>query len=587
MRLSTAKFSINYCKIKKIDIETLAKYSPGSSEREETNEAIKYSPFSINSVQCYHPNYSLFFQMNPHNYDSVAFNHKYHIIDLQTVRDSATNETVPRNVFVKFSPLLDPIRYLIGKYDSHSDKIQKLPKYDSVPDEIMDKYLNTQNASYTDNFFYYLSSQLANTHGFYNAVDYYGSFLGIQNKYRFDVLDELEYLNQSPFFQKNKGKLFDIETKYDPFANFGSRGNKNKIIIGNDDGIIDVDSIELDAVAEEECSDEPDLFDVSQSIEHNENETCEIIQGIPNLNSSTTSNSSTSSNSLVNYTDSDDESDTASITDSDDFDTVSSTSSSASSSTYSEDSLFVYIHNFPIQLICLEKCDGTLDELFTSDKIDSKIGIAALMQIIMILITYQKCFSFTHNDLHTNNIMYTNCEAEFIVYCYKNKYYKVPTYGRIFKIIDFGRAIYKFDKTIFCSDSFAPEGDASDQYNTDPFFAADKKRIDPNPSFDLCRLGCSIYNFVLDINTDIKTLDDFQKIINRWCQDDAGKNVMYKRNGEERYHDFKLYKMIARTVHKHNPQSQLEFPEFKQFLLKKGIKDDSCINIDTIPVYYG
>ena len=29
-----------------------------------------------------------------------------------------------------------------------------------------------------------------------------------------------------------------------------------------------------------------------------------------------------------------------------------------------------------------------------------------LFQILIMLITYQKVFSFTHNDLHTNNIMY-------------------------------------------------------------------------------------------------------------------------------------------------------------------------------------
>ena len=35
------------------------------------------------------------------------------------------------------------------------------------------------------------------------------------------------------------------------------------------------------------------------------------------------------------------------------------------------------------------------------------------------------------------------------------------------------------------------------------------------------------------------------------------KNILYKKNGEERYPDFKLYKMIARTVHNHTPEAQL------------------------------
>ena len=50
------------------------------------------------------------------------------------------------------------------------------------------------------------------------------------------------------------------------------------------------------------------------------------------------------------------------------------------------------------------------------------------MQIIMILITYQKMFSFTHNDLHTNNIMYIPTNKKFLYYLYKKKYYWSSTY---------------------------------------------------------------------------------------------------------------------------------------------------------------
>ena len=53
-------------------------------------------------------------------------------------------------------------------------------------------------------------------------------------------------------------------------------------------------------------------------------------------------------------------------------------------------------------------------------------------------------FEFTHNDLHTNNIMFNKTEKKFINYYYNGKYYKVPTYGKIYKIIDYGRSIYKF-----------------------------------------------------------------------------------------------------------------------------------------------
>jgi hypothetical protein len=34
-------------------------------------------------------------------------------------------------------------------------------------------------------------------------------------------------------------------------------------------------------------------------------------------------------------------------------------------------------------MICLEKCDGTLDELFENSEIDEMNGSAALLQVIM------------------------------------------------------------------------------------------------------------------------------------------------------------------------------------------------------------
>ena len=102
-------------------------------------------------------------------------------------------------------------------------------------------------------------------------------------------------------------------------------------------------------------------------------------------------------------------------------------------------------------------------------------------------------------------------------------------------------------------------------------------------SFDLCRLGCSIFDFIINSINDTN-LNEFQKTVIRWCTDDYGKNVLYKKNGEERYPDFKLYKMIARTVHNHLPENQLSFPFFSQFECSTQITPN--MNIDNIPCYY-
>ena len=69
-----------------------------------------------------------------------------------------------------------------------------------------------------------------------------------------------------------------------------------------------------------------------------------------------------------------------------------------------------------------------------------------------------------------------------------------------------------------------------------------------------------------------------------WCQDDDDRNILYKNNDEERYPDFKLYKMIARKVNNHNPINELKNKYFDKYIVsKKVIKKSSIImNLDTI-----
>ena len=235
----------------------------------------------------------------------------------------------------------------------------------------------------------------------------------------------------------------------------------------------------------------------------------------------------------------------------------------------------------------MENCENTFDNYILHNDLEEIEWFSALMQIIMTLITYQKVFSFTHNDLHTNNIMYISTKKEYLYYCYKKKYYRVPTFGKIFKIIDFGRGIYKFDGKLMCSDSFQIGGDAGTQYNFEPYYNDKKPRLEPNYSFDLCRLACSMFDYIVDDMDSIKNLKDcdaITKLIVEWCLDDNGINILYKNNGCDRYPDFKLYKMIARHVHNHTPQAQLERPEFKVYTDFKGAVPNDVIDIDKMPV---
>ena len=240
----------------------------------------------------------------------------------------------------------------------------------------------------------------------------------------------------------------------------------------------------------------------------------------------------------------------------------------------------------------LERCTKTLDYLMVKDILTDEEWEAALMQIVITLATYQKIFSFTHNDLHTNNVMFIETDKEFIYYFFNKKYYKVPTFGRIFKIIDFGRSIYKFNSKFICSDSFHKNGDAATQYNCEPYLNDKKPCIYPNYSFDLCRLGCSLFDFFIENIEDVARECKKSRLVSLvvdWVTDDNGRNILYKKDGIDRYPDFKLYKMIARTVHNKVPSQQLKHRVFTQYeVTQKSIKNISkteIINIDKYPIY--
>jgi hypothetical protein len=577
----TAKFAIHYSKTKPLQLKPLEEtYKPKNDDAEHN-----YNPFRIQKLQNYNPIYSEFFEMTSKNYDTIGLNHKYHIQDLDTIIHQETKEKLNKPVFIKYSPVLDPLKYMIGRYDMTDNKPTTLPDISLDKDKALPKLVDYNNASYVDNFFCYLMSKMLHAHNVPHCTDYYGSFLGVQEKFKMNVADDLEYLNASSFFNDNVGKLFVVAdgVKGD-YTNFGSRGHKNKLHISSrnpdDLPVIQIDNLNEIAEVELEITD----VNLDDTLVY------ENKKKSKRATSETSSSSNSSNNSEVNYS-SDDNSDAGSSDgsngeDEENYETCSDDDDDRSENSGSsfDDNISVYINNFPVQLICLEKCDGTMDELFIKNKINTETASSMLIQVIFTLLILQKSFHFTHNDLHTNNIMFVKTTQEFLYYKFNNKYYKVPTHGKIFKIIDFGRSIYRFQGKQFCSDSFAPGGDAASQYNFEPFMNNKKPRLEPNYSFDLSRLGTSIYDFVIDEDNPGK-MNALQETIHRWCSDDNGKNLLYKKNGEERYPNFKLYKMIVRTVHKHTPENQLKYEYFNQYEAKGPVDKSSVIDIDALPTY--
>jgi hypothetical protein len=579
----------------------------------------------LSETQNYIPIYTRFFSLNDTNYNNINLNHKWYISNVKQndndddieklynckIKNINTNKVKDKEVFFKLAPLLDPYKFLVGKYNISDSKLFCLPKIDSTENNCNSKLIDVNNSAYVDGLFLYLTSNLSSTHNFLHGVEYYGSYLAIKNNFVINVFDDIDYLNNSDFFNKNKNILFNIDEYEHLFKNEEERlkpitiehntSAKSQLSIKSFDNEI------FEDVFTENTVDLNKLKDMSIDLEDLTNINFLENKETNNISNNVTLKSNSTCSSRSSYTDDGDiEENCENCGDSqgnkeeidekendeeweEDEEDEEEDDEEDDDESYEEERINVTIPKFPVQVIGMEYCENTFDDLILSNELKPEEWHSAFMQIIMILITYQKAFNFTHNDLHTNNVMYNNTDKKYLFYCYKKKYYKVPTFGRIFKIIDFGRSIYKFDGKLFCSDSFQPGGDAATQYNTEPYLNEKKPRLEPNFSFDLCRLACSIFDYIIDDFEEIKDLskckDPIKRLIVEWCLDDKGINMLYKGNGVDRYPDFKLYKMIARCVHNHTPQAQLERPEFKKFSEFKGEVGKEIIDIDSIPSY--
>ncbi len=250
----------------------------------------------------------------------------------------------------------------------------------------------------------------------------------------------------------------------------------------------------------------------------------------------------------------------------------------------------LYTKNFPVQLTVIEKCEGTMDTLMEEE--DDEDGkkeerwTAWVFQVVAALTTAQQLFEFVHNDLHTNNVMWSATDQEYLYYeikgaTGKDRYYRVPTFGKIFKIIDFGRATYRppmKGAPVWFPDAYAPDADAEDQYNCGPYYQPGKPKVSPNKSFDLCRLSVALLETLWEEKPAIKepgtilsdepgriqyeTVSPLWNLIWTWLTDKYGKNILRSPDDSERYKFFDLYCAIARDSQNAIPAQQVTRPIF-------------------------
>ena len=245
--------------------------------------------------------------------------------------------------------------------------------------------------------------------------------------------------------------------------------------------------------------------------------------------------------------------------------TKSKKSKDSDSSSDSGDDYIAILKDIPIQQLYIEKLVQTLEDLL-DEKIEEDLLISCFFQISFALTYLQKHFQFTHNDLHINNIMYAETTTKYLYYKYNNIYYRVPTYGKIFKIIDYGRAIFTFNNKVFLNDVFSKHGEAGGQYNYPSqvrFLKLSDKKDNPRPNyhFDLCRLSMTIVQELNEEDYSEETIEFLKKL----CINRQNESFCEMRD------DFKLYISIAKDACNCLPREVIVNSIFKKYRVKKSV----------------
>ena len=502
-----------------------------------------------------------------------------------------TTDKETKEVFIKYITLIDFLKFLIGKYKN--DNLEMLPCREEIDENSKyEKYINDKNNyAYVDSMFYYITSKLSKKHHFPHSIECHDQFICQKKDCKINIADDLEYLCDSRFFNENINKLYRFED--DHIGTLFTNTKKEKLNIEQAENIllddIEVVSIEDSIVPKEEMIVVESSSDVSSQEVSDSEEDSDDSDDDSNVVHTSDDEEGSEDDEEGSEDDEEGSEDDEEESEDDEEESEDDKEESESEEENDED-VFLYINKIPTQVLVLEKCENTFDYLLEHDLVKIEELESAIFQIITILFTYQKVFKFTHNDLHTNNIMYVPTDETHITYIIEGKTYKVPTFGKIYKIIDFGRSIYQYQGKLLCSDSFSSNGTAHTQYNFGPYYNPNKPVIEPNYSFDLCRLACSIFDFICDDITNINTYRQSTPVydlIFSWLYDDNNRNMLYRSNGDDKYPGFKLYKMISKVVHNHTPEKQYDHPCLQKFVVdvidvEEGM--EKVVNIDMMQV---
>jgi hypothetical protein len=499
--------------------------------------------------------------------------------DIQSVEMGlVANSEFPSNtddVFVKVVHLLNPDDWIQGNYSF--TKNLSMPGLSNGWGNVVDKLQCEENQAYVDTLAVSLLSQLREQELSPHFVKFYGALVAKADKYCYNISEEFQSYKATKWFWTNlgNGENFKLRIYSSEKKRFLNDDECEPFMLKPED----VELLKEDAEDGEDADDDDDEEDDSlENIPMNDrtNDVGSVHSVDLELDESASVRSIlriSPSNHTIGGSDDDDDSE-------DDHD------------------IYAEFKNMPVMLIFMEKLQGVMDDLVddADEKFTEETWIAWILQIIFALTQAQAFIEIYHNDLHGNNILFAPTDEEFLYYRTKDgQVWKLPTFGKIFCLIDFGRAIFRVKNQLVISDDFFKGNDAEDQYNFGVIRDPKLPAILPNPSFDLVRLAVSIFDALFVEKPAEKkgpmvsvlskegsfvvkeTMSPLYNLLWSWMVDTKGRNILREEDGTERFPGFDLYKHIAAHCKAAVPREQIRKPIFEKFKFSDSVPSGTIV----------
>jgi len=228
--------------------------------------------------------------------------------------------------------------------------------------------------------------------------------------------------------------------------------------------------------------------------------------------------------------------------------------------------------NCPAYLLALEKLDFDIFTIKELTELDLIFFKSLIFQIYAAVFTMFTMFGVKHNDLHVSNIMFKITNKKFIYYKLGEVVYKIPTYGFIVKIIDWGRGVYNHNSIKGNNSIFNTNAECENQLI---FTRINKTPYENYDWMDIVIITQNIlYNF-----PDIKEYPSFYKFLKQQLKTTKGIFISTQS------FNWETYENIAKNKFNINPINIINNTEFNNFITREKHINDNIYNIYLPGIY--